>query len=368
MKGKDYLIKITNNTNVAQFVQFHLGDVKPVYFENFDMESVVTPVNADKLQQLLLQSNYNLIETEFVVNGFREGFTLGYHGPTDVKIKAPNLKITPGVGSEVVLWNKVMKAVAKGRYAGPFKDIPFNSYIQSPIGLVPKDNGKDVRLIFHLSYPCGTGMSVNANTPTHLCTVKYPDFADAIRLCLDAGIGCNIGRSDVQAAFRNLGISKEFWKFLVMKAKSPFDGKTYYFFDKALPFGSSISCSHFQWVSNAIAHIVKYRTSKNLVNYLDDYLFASFMKFWCNSQIREFLKVCAEIGFPVSMEKTFWGTTVLVFLGLLIDTMKQVVMIPTEKINRAFELITSVLQKRSKKITLKQLQKSADSSILLENV
>ena len=45
-----------------------------------------------------------------------------------------------------------MKEVKEGRYAGPFESIPFDSYIQSPIGLVPKDGGKDTRLIFHLSY------------------------------------------------------------------------------------------------------------------------------------------------------------------------------------------------------------------------
>ena len=36
-----------------------------------------------------------------------------------------------------------MKEVKEGRYAGPFKDNPYKYYIQSPIGLVPKDNGKN---------------------------------------------------------------------------------------------------------------------------------------------------------------------------------------------------------------------------------
>ena len=46
-----------------------------------------------------------------------------------------------------------MKEVKLKRFAGPFESSPFEDFIQSPVGLVPKDNGKDTRLIFHLSYP-----------------------------------------------------------------------------------------------------------------------------------------------------------------------------------------------------------------------
>ena len=110
-------------------------------------------------------------------------FTWGYNGPSKVKQCAPNLTLQ--VDSELELWNKVMKEVSLGRYAGPYQEIPFKYYIQSPIGLVPKDNGKSTRMIFHLSYPKGSdGTSVNDNILHELCKVKYPDFSDAIRLCI----------------------------------------------------------------------------------------------------------------------------------------------------------------------------------------
>ena len=161
----------------------------------------------------------------------------------------------------------------------------------------------------------------------------------------------------MQSAFRNLRIKKKHWKYLIMKAKSSIDGKEYFFMDKCLLFGASISCSHFQQFSNAIRHIVEFRTKKSLVNYMDDFLFAALMKLICNNQVKEFLKVCALIAFPVSMEKTFWGTTKLVFLGLLIDTINQCVCVPIDKVKKAVALIGSVIDKKSKKITLHQLQK-----------
>ena len=234
------------------------------------------------MEYLLIQSNYNGKETEFLIDGFKNGFSLGYHGPEKVQIKSPNLKFRE-VGDTTTLWNKVMKEVREKRYAGPFEEIPFDNYIQSPIGLVPKDGGKDTRLIFYLSYPRGTGTSVNANTPEDICSVNYPDFNDAIQLCIREGRGCHISKSDMKSAFRNLGMKKSDWKYLVMKAVSPIDGKTYYFVDKCLPFGASISCSHFQRFSNAVKHIVQWRTKKNLVNYLDDFLFAALRKLLCNN-------------------------------------------------------------------------------------
>ena len=313
-------------------------------------------MDVEKYASLLKESKYSETESDFLISGFKNGFSIGYSGPTNVKQTAPNLKIR-GVGNDTVLWNKVMKEVGLGRYAGPFKKVPYENFIQSPIGLVPKDGGKDVRLIFHLSYPRGTGTSVNANTPPKLCSVQYPDFSKAILLCLKAGKSCKIARSDLTAAFRNLGILRDHWRYLVMKAKSPIDGQVYFFVDKCLPFGSSISCSHFQRFSNSLAHIVIYYTGEENVNYLDDYLFIALLECLCNKQVEKFIEICKWIRFPVSMEKTFWATCRLVFLGLLIDTIHQCVCIPTDKISRAVELIQTVLGNKKKKVTLNQLQK-----------
>ena len=325
-------------------------------YSNFDLENIKTPVNVEMLSKFLVETNYDMKETEFLIDGFKNGFSIGYAGNKDVKITSPNLKFRE-VGNPTILWNKVMKEVKEKRYAGPFESIPFDNYIQSPIGLVPKDGGKDTRLIFHLSYPRGRGLSVNASTPAEMCKVAYPDFNEAIQLCIKAGKKCKMAKSDMKSAFRNLGIKKEHWRYLIMKAVNPKDGKTYYFVDKCLPFGASISCSHFQRFSNAVKHIVVHRTRNNLVNYMDDFFFVALRKLLYNEQVKEFLLVCQIIQFPVALEKTYWATELLVFLGLLIDTVNQCVLIPIEKVEKATNLIESVLSKKSSKLTLNQLQK-----------
>ena len=106
-----------------------------------------------------------------------------------------------------------MKEVKLGRYAGPFKEILYEYFIQSPIGLVPKNNGKNTRLIFHLSYP-RSGKSVNSETPVAYTTVKYPDFGDAIQRCIEEIQAIElidaehsrpiyIRKSDMTSAFKN---------------------------------------------------------------------------------------------------------------------------------------------------------------------
>ena len=170
-----------------------------------------------------------------------------------------------------------MKEVKENRYAGPFEKLPFDNYIQSPIGLVPKDGGQKTRLIFHLSYPRNNDSkkSVNASAPEWMKKVKYKKFDDAVRICLKLGRNCKIAKSDMSSDFRHFPILKKHWKYLVMKAQDPVTGKYFFFVDKCMPFGASISCSHFQRFSDAIAHIIKVKTKHGNVNYLDDFFFCS---------------------------------------------------------------------------------------------
>ena len=221
-----------------------------LWYENYDLHSIVTPVDAIKLNKLLKKHKFNASRREYLFEGFTSGFSLKYGGETKIRKTAPNLKLH--VGSQLELWNKVMVEVQAGRFAGPFKDPPFDYFIQFPIGLVPKDGGKKTRLIFHLSYP-KTGTSVNSCIPDEECTVHYPDFEQAVKMCLHIGKNAKMAKSDMSRAFRNVPMDRESFRYLVMKCKHPVTGITYWFTDKCLPFGSSISCAIFQNFSNAVS-------------------------------------------------------------------------------------------------------------------
>ena len=198
---------------------------------------------------------------------------------------------------------------------------------------------------------------MNANTPESLSKVTYPDFSLAIAKCLEEGVGCYLSRSDFSAASRNLGIRPFDWMLLIMKAQDPKTNQWFYFVDKCLPFGASISCAIFQSFSDAVARVVHYVTKKKPVNYLDDYLFIALLRALCNKQVEVFIDICKQINFPINLEKTFWAETCTIFLGFLIDMVHQFVAIPMEKISRGINMLTSALSAKKGKITVLQLQK-----------
>ena len=153
---------------------------------NYDIKHIVTPVKVDVLERLLKVSKYDKEETDFLVNGLRNGFDIKYEGPEERKDYADNIPLR-SVGSPAELWEKLMKEVNLKRFAGPFKEkeIPFKYFPQSPIGLVPKAGNK-TRLIFHLSYdfPVSKQKSINAHTDKEHCRVKYRDLDEAVRIGL----------------------------------------------------------------------------------------------------------------------------------------------------------------------------------------
>lgn len=356
------------------------------------MEEIITPVDPEKLKLMLDEANYDKKETEFLYEGFKYGFPLGYKGPQLRQTKANNLKLR--VGDHIDLWNKVMKEVENKRYSGPWENPPFDNYIQSPIGLVPKQEPGQTRLITHLSHPVGD--SVNSHIDKEDSAVSYMSFDDAVRLAqqqcelakvLDEGNenkGVYLAKSDLKSAFRILPSRKQDWPWLVIKAMNPLDRKDYYFFDKAVTFGSSSSCKNFQRFSNGLAAIFKHKMDlqaeanpelkqhvmllkakgvkesqikTQVINYLDDFLFGKFKQSFCDLQVTLFIEICAEINFPVSLEKTEWASPIIVFLGLLINTITRTIAIPQDKVNKAVDLIEEILS--SKKVKVIQIQSIA---------
>ena len=154
-------------------------------FSNFCWKDIVTPVHIDKLEEMLVESNYHPQYTRELVTGFKKGFDIGYRGPTQRRNISNNLPFR--IGNQVDLWNKVMDEVQAKRYAGPYQlqQLPFECFVQSPLGLVPKAENKQ-RLIFHLSYDFGediADLSINHHTPEHLCSLKYKDLDHAVKCC-----------------------------------------------------------------------------------------------------------------------------------------------------------------------------------------
>ena len=338
-------------------------------FENYDLENITTPVNVEELDKLLKLSGYDRNKSEFLVKGFRQGFKLNYQGPMDRCDRSKNLPFH--VGNKDILWPKVMKEVEAKRYAGPFQKIPYDHFVQSPIGLVPK--GEDqTRLIFHLSYDFTENKSVNHFTPKDSCSVKYRDLDHAIKQSLRIIEQFSSGeklviwyvKSDLKSTFPIIPLFPgEFW-LLIMAAEHPVTGETFYFVDKCLPFGHSISCALFQSFSDGLAHMVQFliQTKRGiqtsaLTNYLDDFLFAALAKRLAQACLEQFMEMCKVLGVPILMDKTEWPQNLMTFLGILLDGIYHLLAVPEDKRVKTLNLLTDIVHK--KKATVCNLQQLA---------
>ena len=207
---------------------------------------------------------------------------------------------------------------------------------------------------------------MNKCTPKEKCSVRYNNLDTAIKQCIlvsEQAEICNIdrrrvifsGKTDFSSAFRVLPLRKDCFQWLVLMAEDPKDGKFKFFIDKCLPFGASISCSHYQRFSNALRHILEYKTQqKTITNYLDDFLFIAYLRLLCNSMIQQFINLYTELRIPITVDKTVWAGTQIVFLGILLDSERLMLSLPLEKQEKALKLLNEFMDR--KKATIHQIQ------------
>lgn len=302
-----------------------------------------SPVNIDILNSYLRDYPDQIMATQ-LLNGFISGFPIHYGGPR-IPQYARNLKSAydwPDIVSA-----KIQNEISHGRVAGPFTQPPFRNFRVSPIGLVEKKGKNDYRLIHHLSYP--NGESVNDFIPHELCSVQYTHFDEAVEMVRSLGRHSLLSKVDIQSAFRLLPVSPSDFELLGMKHNGM------YYFDMCLPFGAAISCSTFETFSTFLEWCIKEKSkSKNIKHYLDDFLFGGKTKPDCDRILQFFFNICNDLGVPLAIEKTVYPTTVLVFLGLELDSDNMVVRIPLSKLIELREKIRKMLSKT--KTTLLEIQ------------
>ena len=70
-----------------------------------------------------------------------------------------------------------------------------------------------------------------------------------------------------------------------------------------------------------------------LIHYLDDYLISTPANFTeCQHLLTVFLQVCKLLGIPVAMDKVEGPATLIVFLDLELDSVKQQIRLPLDRL------------------------------------
>lgn len=304
--------------------------------------TIVSPIDANQLSAYL--QGYDPTLSKFLVEGFKFGFKIPFQGTRQFRF-SENLSSLKG--NEFVLWQTINKELELGRVAGPFASIPFPNLQVSPLGLVPKHNPGEFRLIHHLSYP--EGLSINAHIPRDLCTVQYQTIDTAIAAIKNIGVGALLAKTDLESAYKQVPVHPSDFELLGFSI----DGQFY--FDKTLPFGLSYSCNLFEKFSSALQWILQNKFSVvHCVHMLDDFLFIGNPdSLECHNALMAFHSLADNIHLPIKHAKTVFPCTTLTFLGLEIDTIKFEIRLPQDKLFRLADTIQLFKNKRT--TTLREL-------------
>ena len=230
--------------------------------------------------------------------------------------------------------------LAAGRIVGPFEPHELPNGQVSRFGVIPKANqpGK-WRLIVDLSSP--NGYSVNDGIAPELCSLKYASVDQAVENILGLGQGTLLAKVDVEHAYRNIPVHPDDRILLAMR----WNDKLY--IDTVLPFGLRSAPIIFLAVADAVEWMAVESGVSSLMHYLDDFLtMGRASSSECHNNLELIKSLCTFLGLPLKTEKIEGPTTVLVFLGIILDTARQELRLPQEKVEELSRLVKEWSDKR----------------------
>ena len=304
-------------------------------------QNLPTPI---KVKNLISLSN-GFPKAQYLVEGFTYGFKLGVQGDIQTRTLRNHTSV---LDAPDVVNKHLQKEMDFGRISGPHSSPPFDPFVTSPLGLVPKKEVGEFRLIHDLSYP--HQQSVNSHIPDELRHVHYETLDDLVEIVKINGRGSLIAKADIESAFRIIPIHPSDYYLL------GFTWNGQFFYDKCLPMGCSTSCSIFETFSTAIQWILKEKLQvKHVSHILDDFMFVgpSNSKV-CQKYLNTFLALSENLGIPIKASKTCQPSTKAVVHGVMLDTVQMELSLPEDKCQTILEKLSHFMNR--KKCRLQELQ------------
>jgi hypothetical protein len=308
-----------------------------------DYDIISTPVEWRRLEFWL--QGYDADARSYLINGFRGGFSLHFSGDP---FSVTSQNHASARCNMPALREYVNAESAAGRVAGPFSSPPFDPFVISPLGIVPKKEAGKFRVIHDLSFPVSN--SVNAGIMQEDAAVDYETLDRVIELVQLAGRGALIAKVDIEQAFRIIPVCPQDRYLLGFSINGEF------FFDKCLPMGCRSSCAIFETFSRSLQWVARSKLSIPYISHiLDDFIFVGPPDSnICALSLDAFLLLCADCSIPIKHAKTVLPATCVAAHGIELDTIAMQARLPEEKLNKA----RTLLQRYSSKtrISLRELQ------------
>ena len=190
---------------------------------------------------------------------------------------------------------------------------------------------------------------MNDGISSILCSLHYASVSDAVDIIKKPGRGTLLVKLDVKDAYCIVPVHPSDYHLLGIRWRD----RTYV--DRALPFGFRSAPKFFSALADLVAWVLDQQGIRLQLHYLDNFLFLGAPD---SLQGAEFLttalRVFEMLGIPVAAHKNEGPTSVLVFLGILIDTQAFELRLLADKLARVQETIRSWVGKKA--CTRKELE------------
>ena len=278
----------------------------------------------------------------FLLQGIADGFNIVDIGKISTPVETDNYHSATGAAAD-----KVEKQIITELENGRYKIVDQKPIIVSALGAIPKKDSNKVRLIHDASRPDGLAL----NDFTTKDKFSYQSLQDAVDLIKP---GMFMAKADLANAYRSVKIHPS--NYMATGLKWRFSGHQHasYMVDTRLPYGSSKSPELFNQLTQAVRRMMAIR-GYDVIAYLDDFLILAESYERCRKGLNTLLSLLRKLGFDINYSKLAGPAQRLVFLGILLDTIKMTLEIPPQKIN---ELYKELLEFRAlKKLTKLDIQR-----------
>ena len=178
------------------------------------------------------------------------------------------------------------------------------------------------------------GSIVNNGIDPSLSSIHYASVDNAVEIIRSLGQGTLLTKFDLKDAYRIIPVHpSDHHRLGIM-----WEGATYV--DRCLPFGLQSAPKIFSAFSDALAWIFGCAGLVGQVHYLDDYLFLEPPGSPCFFVMEMVSSLCNSLGVPLATHKTEGPSTCLVFLGILVDTVRWELRLPDDKL----QLLSALIQ------------------------
>ena len=297
---------------------------------------IQTPLNKAAWQHYLQDYPYRDL-VNFFLESISNGFRIGFNG---INLKSAKKNLTSATAHPDVVDTYLHHELLLGRISGPYPTSAYPDVHVSRFGVIPKNHRPNKwRLITDLSHP--PGCSVNDGIPPTLCSLSYVTIDDAILKILRCGKGTMLAKIDIQSAFRLLPVHPEDRHLLTMSWK----GELY--IDHCIPFGLRSAPKLFNILADLLSWTAQDAGVSYLIHYLDDYLtMGPPQSQVCQRNVDIFTSLCKDLGVPLATDKLEGPTTSLSFLGIILDTCRMEIRLPTDKLSRMQGMLKAWLSRK----------------------